>query len=344
MSVDRKRKSHISNELKLLIVNQIQEGMSYSDISKLLCIPKSTIGDVWKRFNERGNIDRKPGSGRPRKTSYRQDRILRRLSMQNPRKTAVVLNQEMRTHFGVSVSVSTTKRRLWMFRLFGRRPAKKPMITLKNRNARLAFARKYRNWTPDQWSKVLWSDESMFQLFGSHGIQYVRRPVNERYKSRYQIPTVKHGGGRVLVWGCFSSSGVGPLVRVKGIMDQTQYKDILEKQMLPFARNNMPRGWLFQHDNDPKHTAKSVKKWLKTKRIRILDWPAQSPDLNPIENIWNTLKIACSRTKVSNEEQKFQLLQSEWNNITVDTLSNMVRSMPRRCEAVIKAFGYPTKY
>ena len=84
----------------------------------------------------------------------------------------------------------------------------------------------------------------------------MRRPKCERFNQKYQIPTVKHGGGNVMVWGCFSRSGTGPLVRIEGVMDRFVYKDILQTHMLPFAEEEMPLHWLLQQDNDPKHTSK----------------------------------------------------------------------------------------
>lgn len=130
----------------------------------------------------------------------------------------------MRTHYGVDVSVSTTKRRLADAKLYGRRPAKKPLISKKNRMARLHFAKTHQHWTSKEWSKVLWSDESKFLLFGSDGIKYVRRPDGQRFNPRYQLPTVKHGGGSLMVWGCFSRDGIGPLYQIDGIMDKTLQK------------------------------------------------------------------------------------------------------------------------
>ena len=147
-----------------------------------------------------------------------------------------------------------------------------------------------------------------------------------------------------MVWGCFSSSGVGPLHRIVGIMDQFLYRDILENTMLPFAKKKMPRGWIFQQDNDPKHTAKRVKKYLSDKKVRVLEWPAQSPDLNPIENLWHKVQQGIRGKKFKTPDVLFAALQTEWSRLPPTYMAKLVESMPRRCQAVIKSKGAPTKY
>lgn len=85
--------------------------------------------------------------------------------------------------------------------LVGARPSKKPLISTKNARARLKFAQAHKDWSIGDWSRVLWSDESKFNLFSSDGIRYVRRPSGSRNDKKYQVPTVKHGGGSIMVWG-----------------------------------------------------------------------------------------------------------------------------------------------
>lgn len=127
---------------------------------------------------------------------------------------------------------------------------------------------KYRHLTKRQWEHVLWSDESKFNLF-SDGALYIRRPINQRNNPRYTIPTVKHGGGNVMLWGCFLGGKIGPLCRVEGTMKKEEYVDIMQNTMLPWARVNCPVGWHFQQDNDPKHTAGLTKRWFATNKIKV---------------------------------------------------------------------------
>jgi transposase len=335
---------NLTPEIKAQVVQAVVAKKTYRAIAEQFNIAISSVTYIMKQFKATGDVNRRPTPGRPPATTEKQDLLMARMSRKNPRATAVDIGADLRTNYGISISAKTVGRRLNDAGLNARRPVKKPLISKKNQIARLAFARKFGHWTSKEWAKVLWSDESKFNLFGSDGLKYVRRPDGQRFNRRYILPTVKHGGGNVMVWGCFSSSGVGPLHRVVGTMDQVVYKDIVEGIMLPYAKQKMGRGWIFQQDNDPKHTAGSVAKAMAKKKIRLLEWPAQSPDLNPIEHLWEELDRRCKGRKPRNQAHLFELLKAEWDTIPTSVLTNLVDSMPRRCAAVIKAKGFPTKY
>lgn len=173
---------------------------------------------------------------------------------------------------------------------------------------------------------------------------HVRRPPNKRLDPKYCKGTVKHGGGNVMVWGCFSLNGIGPLHEISETMDRYIYKNILESVMLPFAEEKMPTGWIFQQDNDPKHTSKVVKTWFQDKKVDVLKWPAQSPDLNPIENLWDMVDRKIKRDQAPNKRTFFFQIKQAWESISNKQIEKLIDSMPRRCSAVLKNNGYATKY
>ena len=159
------------------------------------------------------------------------------------------------------------------------------------------------------------------------------------------MPTVKHGGGNIIFWGCFADSGVGPLVKINGIMKKEQYKKILEDNLKDTAANlQLGHQWTFMQDNDPKHTSKLVKNWLESNRINVLEWPAQSPDLNPIENLWRTLKVRVQKRNPTNFTQLEDFCQDEWHKLTQTDCNNLIKHYYKRLEAVIKNKGNAIDY
>lgn len=336
--------NYLTQESREAIIRGADRGISLAALAMQFNVHKSTISRTINNFRSRKTAATLPKSGRPKVTTENDDKLLIRMSKADPKKTAPILNSELKESYGVNCSVSTTKRRLNHGNLFGRRPMKKPLVSLKNRKARVAFAKKHLNWTSQQWAKVLFSDESKFMMFGSDGIQYVRRPKGTRNDPKFQLPTVKHGGGNIMVWGCFSRDGVGPLHLIEETMDRFVYRDILKDVMLPHAKDKMCRGWIFQQDNDPKHASNLLKEFFKTKKIRVLEWPSQSPDLNPIEHAWEHLGRQMHGKTPSNKKVLFEMLKEEWNKIPLNVVIKLIDSMPKRCQAVIDSKGYPTKY
>lgn len=332
---------NLSEQLKQKIVDLHKSGVKQVDIASRFVLHKSVVSKTISNYKNRETVKSIKKSGRPRKTSKKLEQRIKWISQQNPKKSSAAILKELGD---VNISYKTVQRRLIEVGLFSRRSAKKPMISSRNRKARLNFAKKYLHWTAAEWKKVLFSDESKFNLFGSDGMQWVHRPVGKRYDPKYTRPTIKHGGGSVMVWGCVSGYGTGPLFVIEGILDRFGYLDILKNEMLTYAEEHLPITWIFQQDNDPKHKSRVIRDWLENESIRVLDFPAQSPDLNIIENLWERLDGQVRKNQISNKQDLIRILNTAWKNISPDVIHTLIESIPRRLQEVIKNKGYSTHY
>ena len=197
-------------------------------------------------------------------------------------------------------------------------------------------------WTRLQsFGRVLWTDETKLELFGHMDQRYVWRAKGQAHDQRNTISTVKHGGGSLMMWGCFSAAGTGNLDRVPGIMDSQKYQAILKRNVMPSVdKLNLGDHWTFQQDNDPKHTSKSNKAWLSKRPWNVLEWPSQSPD-------WKSLvgfKEGSCSMKPSNITELEAFAREEWAKIPIDRCRKLVSTYWKRLLEVIKAKGCSTKY
>ncbi|KAK3508653.1 hypothetical protein QTP70_003098 [Hemibagrus guttatus] len=153
-------------------------------------------------------------------------------------------------------------------------------------------------------------------------------------KKKNIIPTVKYGGGSVMVWGCFAASGPGRLAVINGTMNSAVYQKILKENVRPSVCDlKLKRTWVLQQDNDPKHTSKSTSEWLKKNKMKTLEWPSQSPDLNPIEMLWHDLKKVVHARKPCNVAELQQFCKDEWAKIP-----------PQRCNRLIASYQLGGKH
>uniref|UniRef100_A0A8C7DEI0 Transposase n=1 Tax=Oncorhynchus kisutch TaxID=8019 RepID=A0A8C7DEI0_ONCKI len=332
-------------ETRAVIIALHKKGFTGKDIAARKIAPESTIYRIIKNFKESGSIVVKKASGRPRKSSKRQDRLLKLIQLQDRGTTSTALAQEWQ-QAGVSASARTVRRRLLEDGLVSR-AAKKPLLSRKNIRDRLIFCKRYRDWTAEDWGKVIFSDECPFQLFGASGKKLVRRREGERYHQSCVMPTVKHPEP-VHVWGCFSAKGVGSLTILSKntAMNKEWYQHILQEQLLPTIQEQFGDDQcLFQHDGAPCHKAKVITKWLGEQNINILGpWPGNSPDLNPIENLWSILKRRLDKQKPTNSDKLQALIMQEWAAISQDVAQKLIDSMPGRIAEVLKKEGQHCKY
>jgi len=334
-----------SCDTKQNAISLLKSGMSTRLVAKRVGASQQTI-TLW-RASIRGNIQT-PKTGRPRKLSMRDDMIIARYASTGKYSTASAIQQALKRYYGIDVHRSTVARSLRRSGLGAFAKRKKPLLSLKHRKARLAFSKKYKDWTIDQWKRVFFSDETKINRYGSDGRQYCWKKRGERLRGQHVTPTLKHGGGSIMVWACFCAFGPGYCCQIEGNMTAEDYCGILDSDLrdsLDHFSGNIP-GPIFQQDNDPKHTARITREWLKDSGMEILDWPPQSPDLNPIEYLWFIVKqkLKVYPTVAKNCDELFDRVVEIWWALSPEECSKMVESMPRRITAVLKAKGGHTKY
>ena len=248
----------------------------------------------------------------------------------------------------LDVSTQTIRRTLKKAGLKAAVKQKKPFLSKAHQRRWLEFALEHQHWTLDDWSRVVWSDETKINRLGSDGRSWVWKKPGSELKEQHVSGTVKFGGGSLMVWGCMTPQGVGYMCKIDGRMDAELYTSILQDEFLETVefygldRENL----ILQQDNDPKHTSRLASKWFKDNNINVLKWPAQSPDLNPIEHLWHHLKWQLNAYEVppAGIHELWERVQVEWDKIPKEVCRNLIESMPRRIEAVIKAKGAQTKY
>ena len=225
-----------------------------------------------------------------------------------------------------------------------RHAAKKPFLNDKMRKKRVEFCKQYMNWTVDDWKTVLFSDEFTFLTFRSCPRMVCRSLGSDKMDLKFTIKTMKHPPS-VMVWGCFSNMGRGSLYFLpkNTTMNGQRYLAML-KEKIPLTMS-LHETTTFMHDGAPCHKAKIVTKWLNDNRIRVLDWPGNSPELNPIENLWLIIKNKVEYHDTGSLPKLAETIKKVWcTGITQEICQNLIKSMPERLKQVIKNKGHMTKY
>lgn len=334
------------------------------EIASNLVMPKSTIADIIKKYGETANIDvRGKSPGRPKTVTARNQRVLVKICKSGRRNTLRAITSQWNRECGMQVSRECCRKyirksglkfyKVCIIILFCKKDMKnycfkqakeKPLLTEIQKQRRLIWAKSKRSWTYQDWSKVIFSDEAKFDVcVGDHRKRVIRNKTETFHKDCIKR-IVKFPKG-IMVWGCMSAGGMGSLKFIDGTVNADKYQQILENTLLPSITKLFPnRDCIYQQDGASCHTAKSTKKWFGDHNVRVLSWPASSPDLNVIETVWHKMKQQLRNHPQRTIPELRAKLQEIWSSFTLENCEALVKTMPARIQAVIKAKGDVTSY
>jgi len=330
-----------SSEIRQLLLKKFKEGMKQKDICSQLNLNKSTVSKLIKKYKLSGSIssNRKGRCGRKLALSMRERRKIRKECIKNPMATA----RELQLAVGGATSSLTVRSIRNYLRRAGRytyRLFNCPSLTQKQCRARKDWAKSKAGWTKKDWEAVTFSDETCIELSGSKKETFVRRSVGEKIKPCH-TKNRRCFTKRLMLWGCMHVGGLGSMKIIRGTVDGAKYSNILNECVIPFADEIQ----IFQQDNAPPHKTKENISLLENS-VELLNWPAYSPDANPIENLWALLKRKVAKRSAKTLLELEMAINDVWNNDEQlnNVCKSLVHSMPDRIKAIIKSRGGYTKY
>ena len=318
------------------VVELRNQGLSQRAIAERINRSQTVIKNFLRDQQGYGAKNR---GGRPKKLNDRDMRALRRAL----RQTSGLSTARLKEETGVEVHRETVRRAIKSAGLKYLKRLQRPALKVVHKNRRLEFGRQHQLWN-DEWRSVLFSDEKKFNLDGPDGVQYYwHDPATpkEIYSKRAS------GGGGLMVWGAVGYSGKMELTFIDNRLNGAGYVALLrDANLLAEGTRICGPAFKFQQDNAPIHASRVTRRFLDEQGIEVLPWPANSPDLNIIENVWGWMakKVYENGKQYATVGELRDAIIRCWNEIPNNLLHRLVESMPDRIFQVINANGGATKY
>ncbi len=349
LSTVKMRSKELSLSVKQAIIRLKKQNKPIREIAKTLGVAKTTVWNILKKKERTGELSNTKRPGRPRKTTVVDDRRILSLVKKTPFTTVGQIKNTLQ-EVGVCVSKSTIKRRLHQSEYRGFTTRCKPLVSLKNRKARLEFAKRHLKKPSQFWNNILWTDETKINLYQSDGKRRVWRRKGTAHDPKHTTSSVKHGGGSVMAWACMAASGTGSLVFIDDVTADKAAAWILKcfgQYYLLIFSQCFRTHWTALHSADgqwPKAYCKSNQEFLKGKKWTVMQWP-----VNHLTWIRLSMHFTCWRQnwrenapRTSRNWRRFAV--EAWQSITRDETQRLVMSMRSRLQAVIDCKGFATKY
>jgi transposase len=328
------RGKYLNDEEKIQIRIYHEEGYSARSIGTKLGRSNTVISNFLKKGKDYGNKKKTKGNT---KLTKRQIGKIKQAARKHLNSSQIVaeLDLPVGAH-QVAYILRKSKEFQW------RKASSKPRLTPKHKEARLAFARAHMSWTRE-WDKIIFSDEKKFNLDGPDCYSCYWHKLDDTVAIRSKR---NFGGGSLMVWAGFWKSGVLPICFISTRMNSNDYISLLDDVLISFLDERDDEDFTFMQDNASIHASKATLGWLKEKQISVMPWPACSPDLNPIENLWGILaaKIYGNGKQYRTVLELKYAIKEAWATVERSTLESLINSMPNRIFSVIQVNGAQTKY
>ncbi|GFW42830.1 transposable element Tcb2 transposase [Trichonephila clavipes] len=304
-----------------IAVGRLEGGQTQAEVAQAIGVSQRGISRIWNRFLETGSAGRKPGEGRRRATMPNEDRYLVLMAPRHRNMNATLLQQHLRSATGTTVSTQTVQNRLHGVGLYARRPMVCVRLTSRHRRDRREWATEHVNWRKNEWSSVLFSDESRFSVHPDNRRIFIWRDRGSRNNPAFVHESVRFGGGVVLV------------------------DEILRPIVVPYAAA-IGDDFILMDDNCRPHRANLVEDFLFEEGIVRMKWPTCSPDRNPIEHVWDALgrQVAGHQPPPQTLQELGRALLEEWDRIPQLVINSLIDSMPQRCSTLLDVRGNHSLY
>ncbi|KAJ1300251.1 hypothetical protein OPQ81_005080 [Rhizoctonia solani] len=322
---------------------------SFAEIYDQTKVPISTIGWLCAKHHpdhQRASVGR-PRKLNPAATCYAIRLVTNQITNQNSVNTRQA-TQTLSRLTGESIHPKTACHALKRAGLKPKKGVKKPKLTKAHIKAQLEFAKAHRFWTVEDWKRVLWSDEITLECLGTGGVHWVLTRPGEDLNNGLILPTLNFGGGSFMFWGCMGWNGTGFGAKLERKLNSELYVEILGDEFLKsLAHLGLEQEEvIFMHDHPRPHKAKIVGTWLEDNGIDCVEWPANSPDLNPIENLWAELKRRLGEYENAPAGMLgfWDRVQDVWDDFAEEYFQKLIKSMPRCMTMVIEKKGGSIPY
>lgn len=320
------------------IIRLLMQGKSQSSVAKMFEVSQPAIRKLWIKFKSTGTVVDMLRSGRPTKTTSKDRKRICLYAKRRPFSSSFDIQASFKNE--INVSARTIRKILCDGGLYGRISAMKPFLTSINMKRRMAFCKSYSKFSLDQWKNIIFSDECRIMKYSAIR-RYVRRPIGSRFKSRYILKYVRQTKLNIMVWGAIKGDGSRIIVRCPNRLNSSEYQNVLDQGLYQvYSPEN-----IFMQDNATCHKSISTIQYLDRNNICMLsDWPARSPDLNIIENLWSLLKKNVGQRQSNSPDEFWKIIQEEWYKIPDNYIYSLYSSMSRRLGMVLSSHGDSIKY